>query len=185
MQKYLVIDNFLNDPNDVREYRSLILPFWDKQNHPYPDSLSDFPGYRTEYLHQLDSELFNEVSNKLKCAIQIFTNFSVNVSDVQTHYSFQYTTKNLNRSLPQFHVDIGMNEYNTLIAGVIYLNPKPPKNTGTILNLNGKKQIIENKFNRLLLYDGRNVQHSIQRSFGKTKYDSRLVLSNFTYLNCY
>ncbi len=183
MNQYIIIDNFLNDPHDVRKCRALILPFWKKCDHPFPDSLADFGGYRTEYLHSLDSELYQEVKNKIISSINILTNFKANIIDIKTHYSFQYTDKTF--KLPQWHLDTQPpSEFSEVIAGVIYLNPNPPRNSGTILKIDGKKKVIENKFNRLLLYNG-NVEHTLHRSFGKTKDDSRLILNTFTYLNYY
>lgn len=179
MNDYIIIDNFLNDPFDVRDCRALILPFWKKEDHPFPGSLGKFGGYRTEYLHGLDSELYREVESKLLCAIRIMKNFNANLDHISTHYSFQYTDRKF--KLPDWHCDQdppdGMSE---VIAGVIYLNQNPPRNSGTILKINGKKKVIENKFNRLLLYDGR-IEHTLQRSFGRTKHDSRLILNTFTY----
>jgi len=178
MNEYIIIDNFLNNPFDVRDCRALILPFWKKEEHPFPESLGEFAGYRTEYLHGLDSELHCEVESKLLCAIRIMTNFNSNLDHISTHYSFQYTDRKF--KLPDWHCDQdppdGMCE---VIAGVIYLNQNPPRNSGTILKINGKKKVIENKFNRLLLYDGR-IEHTFQRSFGRTKQDSRLILNSCT-----
>ena len=93
MNDYIIIDNFLNDPFDVRDSRALILPFWKKEEHPFPESLGKFSGYRTEYLHILDTELYREVESKLLCAIRIMKNFNANLSNISTHYSFQYTDR--------------------------------------------------------------------------------------------
>ena len=182
MNNYIIIDNFLNDPEDTRN-RGLILPFWKKEDHPFPESLGALGegGYRTEYLHTLDTELYKEVDSKLVCAINILTNFRANLNNTDTHYSYQYTDRSF--KLPFWHRDNdpspGMSD---TIAGVVYLNPNPPRNSGTILKIDGKKKVIENKFNRLVLYNGL-IPHTLQRSFGRTKHDSRLILNTFTYLN--
>ena len=91
MNDYIIIDNFLNDPEDTRD-RGLILPFWKKKDHPFSESLGALGegGYRTEYLHTLDTELYGEVNSKLVCAINILTNFRANLKYHENIISGKY-----------------------------------------------------------------------------------------------
>ena len=52
-------------------------------------------------------------------------------------------------------------------AGVIYLNPDPPPNTGTSVLDGRNNQFIntENVYNRLIAYDGYNI-HGLSGCFG-------------------
>ena len=179
MARYLVIDNFLDDPLDIR-LRGLHLPFFDKHSHPYKESLGQFPGYRFPYIHTLDTELYQELVFKVCRSIDIFANREVDTSDCATHYAYQYTDRKMNRILPAFHYVEPEVGYRYAFGGIIYLNPNPPRNCGTALLIDGKKEVIHNKFNRFLLYCGSGVMHSVVRSFGRDKYNSRFVISTFT-----
>tara|TARA_R100000008_G_C3496553_1_gene121459 strand:+ start:100 stop:645 length:546 start_codon:yes stop_codon:yes gene_type:complete len=176
MQKYLVIDNFLRDPLDIRN-KGLKIPVYNKDTHPYTESLGSFPGYRSKYIHEYDKSLYSELSTKIINAIQILTNFSVNTKDYNTHYAYQYTGNNVK---PSIHTDTGKEGYEYVFGGIIYLNPNPPRNSGTMLLLDGKREVIDNKFNRLLLYRGDEIEHSLVRSFGRNRFNCRMIISTFT-----
>ena len=60
-------------------------------------------------------------------------------------------------------------------AGVVYLYPDPPENTGTTLIIDETSHSIENKYNRLLAYDGYNI-HGPSNFFGNTKKCGRIDL---------
>lgn len=179
MARYIVIDNFLDDPLDIR-LRGFHLPFYDKHSHPYKESLGEFPGYRSPYIHTVDTELYQELVLKITKSLGIFANSEVDTSECVTHYAYQYTDRKMNRILPDFHYDEPEVGYRYAFGGIIYLNPDPPRNCGTVLLIDGKKEVIHNKFNRFLLYCGSGVRHSVVRSFGRDKYNSRFVISTFT-----
>jgi len=64
---------------------------------------------------------------------------------------------------------------NACYAGVVYLSPNAPLNSGTIVD--GK--LVENKFNRLVLYRANIIHSPSSHPFGMTVDDSRLTLNLF------
>ena len=65
-------------------------------------------------------------------------------------------------------------------AGVIYLNPDPPPNTGTSILDARNNQFIntENVYNRLIAYDGFNI-HGLSGCFGDCPETNRLTIVFF------
>ena len=65
-------------------------------------------------------------------------------------------------------------------AGVIYLNPNPPPNTGTSILDARNNQFIntENVYNRLIAYDGFNI-HGLSGCFGDCPETNRLTIVFF------
>jgi hypothetical protein len=169
----IVIDEFYNNPNDVREF-ALAQEF---------DVTGNWPGTRTKTF----------INESTKETIQkILQDISGNVTDWQANDgytgSFQLTTS-MDRSW--IHAD----SYNTW-AGVLYLTPDAPlsggtgifryKKTGSMMedgtDLSGvtqdmtKWELVDrvgNVYNRLVLYRGNNYHMSLDY-FGKDKEDGRL-----------
>ena len=56
MKKYIVVDNFFNEPDSFRNF-ALQQKFYDKDNHPH-DGLDAFPGKRTDYFNDTNSQFF-------------------------------------------------------------------------------------------------------------------------------
>jgi len=169
----IVIDEFYNNPNDVREF-ALAQEF---------DVTGNWPGTRTKTF----------INESTKETIQkILQDIAGNVIDWQANDgytgSFQLTTS-MDRSW--IHAD----SYNTW-AGVLYLTPDAPlsggtgifryKKTGSMMedgtDLSGvtqdmtKWELVDrvgNVYNRLVLYRGNNYHMSLDY-FGKDKEDGRL-----------
>ena len=70
-----------------------------------------------------------------------------------------------------------LKNYNVRYGGVVYLNPKPPKDTGTTLYMPKKKK-LKNKYNRLVIYNSL-IKHEPTEHFGTNINNSRLVLTIF------
>ena len=169
----IVIDEFYNNPNDVREF-ALAQEF---------DVTGNWPGNRTKTF----------INESTKETIQkILQDIAGNVTDWQANdgYTgcFQLTTS---RDRSWIHAD----SYNTW-AGVLYLTPDAPlsggtgifryKKTGSMMedgtDLSGvtqdmtKWELVDrvgNVYNRLVLYRGNNYHMSLDY-FGKDKEDGRL-----------
>jgi hypothetical protein len=123
-----------------------------------------------------DMYLFSDTVNKIldKVSIQSFGK--------RIKYSFEWNGNATFHILDQsqifnknwFHVDA------SAYAGVIYLNKNPQSNSGTIITHDGNEQIVDNVFNRLVLYRS-DQRHAPQSGFGS--YDdinsSRLTLNLF------
>lgn len=108
-----IVDNFFKDPDEIRKI-ALSADYGVKGNHP---------GLRTDNLHSINPNLFKLVTKKI---FSLFLNLEKDTFNSQFDMSFQYTTKDFDCGWA--HFDLGM-----YCAGVIYLTPEPPENSGTII----------------------------------------------------
>ena len=72
-----------------------------------------------------------------------------------------------------WHVDNSV-----ILAGLIYLNPEPKPNSGTLIMRKGEQITIENKFNRLILYRA-SLLHRPESGYGTDVSDTRLTMPIF------
>jgi len=183
----IVIDNFYNNPYDVREF-ILTQDFTVKGNYPGKRTIS----FATEQLKEQIQKYVLPFSGKI-------TEFPIpkeDKSDASGIYngSFQYTTS---RDRSWVHID-GYNNW----AGVLYLTPDAPLSSGTSFYkfydgtsctrdmeiLENKKEIdmysqdltkwnkvdqVGNVFNRLILFNS-NRFHMSMDYFGNCKENGRL-----------
>ena len=178
----IVVDNFYNNPHDVRA-TALACDF---------SVLGNYPGRRTEsYLNDSTKSAIGNVIREAGGAVTYWG---------EEHYtgSFQYTTKH---DQSWVHCD-GFNTW----AGVCYLTPDAPHSAGTglfrhketgffkkpedpemqqKLDADGNDlskwdltDIMSNKFNRLVLYRG-NMYHRSLDYFGEDKFSGRLFQTFF------
>lgn len=176
----IVIDNFFDDPDSlVATARKM--DYYDV--HDRPDSYVEskegelfYPGKRTQPLEIVDIELNNwllrQISNKT-------LDFGIGLHRTEFNFTcfcrlhFHYTSGQYVPNEKWFHTDP------TLYAGVVYLKKNPPPDTGTILlRGNGENVVIENRYNRFVMYRS-DIMHSVQKSFGNNIYDSRMTLTLF------
>jgi len=120
-----VVENFYENPDEIRKFAL-------SQEYKHCFEIKDypftFPGSRTEDLSIIHPELFQKVCHKLT---SLFHNFEHDVLRWQISTCFQSVTKDFERGV--IHHD-----ENTVFAGVLYLNPKSSKNSGTTLYKEGK-----------------------------------------------
>ncbi len=171
---YIIQDNFFNDPDNIRKY-ALSQKYYTKKDHP--EDVSSFPGYRTDYLHKSDLDIWN----KIRSALIPYISKLESVDDINEKYnkfnlqlSFSYTSKN---SKSFRHIDSVAKGYKVRYGGLVYLYPKPLKKQGTTLYLKNTIN-LENKYNRLVLYKS-NIEHEPTNNFGSDINNSRLVLTIF------
>lgn len=181
MKPYFIIDNFFENPGEIREF-ALNQIFYEPKNHPYTSpGMVNFPGVRTNYINELNYNLWEIIFDKILFSIYDLTEKNIN-PDHYNHWnwsSFSQTFDDVNKNLPLWHRDFD-DDGCLYFVGVCYLNINPLQNTGTIIqDLNGHQHIIENKFNRFLIYSN-HLFHSCQGSFGKDKNDARMVLTHAT-----
>jgi len=115
MNGLIVIDNFLADPNLVRKQALLCNYF----NNLELDST--FPGKRTKLLNEINPDYNGFLFNKLTKLIYNITESSYSV-DLKSY--FQLVSEAYGRGWA--HQDTNVD-----IAGVLYLNPEPPIDSGT------------------------------------------------------
>lgn len=159
--KTLIIDNFLPDPNSVRQF-GLSLSYRRRNKDEY------WEGQRSEKVNLHNKNLEDNI-----CRNIIKNYFSINEFNYNADLYFHKTMKN-DLNDPQWindkiHTDKG------IIAALIYLTPDAPINSGTQTYKNQKPDIVMgNCFNRLVCYPC-DVPHSAMTYFGGEN-NCRLVL---------
>tara|TARA_R110000787_G_scaffold24075_1_gene68597 strand:+ start:2675 stop:3223 length:549 start_codon:yes stop_codon:yes gene_type:complete len=181
MKNYITIDNFFNDPKKIKNW-GLKQKFFTIKNHPWKESLGNFPGSRTNYINHLDKNMFDYIINNLLKACDIF--YEKSFQEFKAWLSFSYTLEDI--KLPDWHTDgifssQELSHFEKKLSGIVYLNENVKKECGTFIINNNKKFLIENYFNRLVLYPSA-ITHSLAKSFGKNKKNSRFVLTIMIYL---
>lgn len=116
----IIVDNFLDDPDYVRD-RALKMEF-------IPTN-GTYPGKRTFSLNEIDSELFNTLSQKFFAVHYDFLN------PVEWNLSvyFQLIEPFSNDKQNSFNHGWIHRDYNKILAGVLYLTPDADPDSGTSL----------------------------------------------------
>jgi hypothetical protein len=173
---YIIVDNFLESPKEIRKKALKNFKYFNKFNHP--QDVGMFPGFRTNYLHFEDKELFEKICNKLHFIIsklENIENLGKKYKQFNCQLSFSYT---LEDSKTSKHIDPTSFQYLKRYGGVVYLNEKPPKKTGTTLYFKDKNVYVDNIFNRLVLYKS-DIEHEPTKNFGNSIKNGRMVLTIF------
>lgn len=164
----VVIDEFFDDPEFIVE-QALKQDYYDSASHPNQLIKINWCGKRTLPINNYDSELFNKITHKIVDKI---------VHD---------KTKNVKIRMDMFfHVmndkdifdDSWIHKDGCFRAGVVYLCKSPVSEKGTLIVKDSEPILIENVYNRFVMYDG-NFMHSSKGGFGSTINDGRLTLVIF------
>lgn len=132
-----IIENFYENPDAVRKFAL-------EQKFTYCKELQNidyvYPGGRTQDLSNLDKALFDKICTKL---VSVFHNSEHDMMRWLITTSFQSVTEEFNQGV--IHTD-----HNTVFAGVLYLTPDAPLNSGTSL-FKKNKTFNEEKYQQALL----------------------------------
>jgi len=115
-----VVENFYENPDAIRKF-ALAQKY--KFCHEQADITYVYPGSRTQDLHALDSSLYEKVCKKL---VSIFHIHEHDYMRWAISTSFQSVTEEYKQGV--IHTD-----HSTVFAGVLYLTPDAPLNSGTSL----------------------------------------------------
>ena len=139
----IIIDNFLTEPDRIRE-DGLELDYTKAQ----PNS-PGWRGFRCLYTNMVGMELNELIKNKLD---EIDSKFIGSYLRCFFHYTLNEDMSNT------IHTD-GIFDY----AGVLYLTPNPPPNSGTVFYNDKNEEIdyVENVYNRLTIYPA-NIPHTVK-----------------------
>jgi len=150
---------------------------------PYPDKIRDislkskyFEDSFLGYTHYLTDE---NLSNEITSMIHNCVNESKNIE--RFYYVFRYSLEKNKWTCPyDFHewkVHPDFCDY----AGLVYLTPNPPPNTGTSFYDENRNLLssVENVFNRMIFYNARNM-HGPTDLFGDNKENGRITLTFFS-----
>ena len=178
-KNYAVIDNAIDRPDDIVN-RALSINYFSNEAKPFTNfnlSMQGKPegiwrGYRSEPLDTIDSELFNIVNDQICRKIFGIQNYQYVISSYLHRGDKSIDCQDL------WHKDT-----NVLFAYVLYLSPNPPESTGTLIKVDNEICSIENKFNRLVVYNSA-LEHRVEGFFGDTFDSSRLTLTGFIHRFC-
>lgn len=118
----LCVDNFYRDPDEIRKF-ALSLDYFKNPGN--------YPGFRTNPIHEIQNEFFNDFCSKLFSLLFNFDKECVewNVcSYFQKIYPYS-EDKNSPVNSGWYHIDSG----ESIAAGVIYLNPHSNLDSGTTI----------------------------------------------------
>ena len=115
-----VIDNFYDNPDAIRKF-ALAQQF--KFRHEESDLGYVYPGCRTQDLHTLDSGLQAKVLKKI-----------ISVFHIHEHDHMRWAISSSFQSVSEIYKQgVIHTDNNTIFAGVLYLSPDAPLNSGTSL----------------------------------------------------
>lgn len=166
----LQIDDFFENPNLIRECALA-------QTYRAPDEDENWLGLRTE---ELDIEIGGlDVDKYIKDKVKYYL---PNVPNFDLTLVFHLLPESVRGNMGdkfeylQSHTDSEVVHF----AGVVYLTPKPPLNSGTsfFADINTKLGEVENVYNRFLFYPS-DIIHAPTNPFGETNEDGRLALTFF------
>tara|TARA_B100001287_G_C22555794_1_gene469019 strand:+ start:378 stop:902 length:525 start_codon:yes stop_codon:yes gene_type:complete len=173
MEKLFIRKNFLPNAEKIRNL-SLTSRFYS------PDELDrrvNWKGFRTKELSYFKNELLDQSKSyildeivkeyKPKNKLNIETSFHLTLSDTKN------TLDNFDKN--KWHRDTNYN-----YAGVIYLTPHPPKNSGTSIILDDEQIDVQNCFNKIVAYPSY-LTHAPTDLFGDTVQNGRITLTFFCY----
>jgi len=193
MLNNLVIDNFFDNPDEIRKIAL-------SRNYRYGnnnDGRSGWKGERTLPIRTLDNicpccnqEIISDFYSEQKLLLE----YSKKIFDIcKEHFKFDQfndeefmitsyfhiCTEETLKSLTFFPQDKFHKDSST-VGGVVYLTPNAPSSAGTSILHAEKTEFvnIENKYNRLIAYESQRI-HGLSDAFGTTKETGRLTFTFF------
>jgi hypothetical protein len=168
---YQIIDDFLENPEEIRKFAT--------ESIFYPPSLSDnWLGFRSKMFDRKQTGIVGDLVNKIyDCLCE---KFYTNKNNVTISGYFHYSPE-ISQLLvgDVFHDYKFHRDYKSHYAGVLYLTPNPPENSGTSFITVNKHFHLQNKYNRIILYDS-SILHAPTSFFGDTINDGRLTFVFFS-----
>lgn len=162
----LVKDNFFDSIDELRE---LALSFKYMYRKEIPWNVG-WRGCRTGELSVFNNPVLEACSSKVLETVSDFFNLTEQRAQTFFHITFEDDMKN---QLNRWHRDPF-----TKYAGVLYLTPNPPSESGTTIFEKGKQVDVENKYNRLIAYDG-TQKHGATNFFGDNRSNGRMTFTFF------
>jgi hypothetical protein len=162
IDQIIQIDNFLLKPDAIREMALTM-------EYTAADETTGWKGFRALKQSVYNDRLVELLKERLDGSLYT-SNF-----DTYFHYSLEDTKKTLDYNKSKIHIDSGID-----YAGVLYLTPNPPPNSGTVFYDDDYKPVykVDNVYNRLAFYPSR-ILHSIEEPFGDCIENARLTFTIF------
>lgn len=173
---FIEVKNVFDNPDEIIEFAKQ-QEYLTKEKH---DTLQKtfYSGLRTKSLSVINERLYHNINSEIftKCIEQLYPDTANKIL-----YGFAFETSTYFHLLTednQFEESWIHQDPNCVWAGVIYLNRNPKPNSGTIVYRNGEKVVVNNEFNKLVLYSP-TYNHASQGGFGTNPDDGRLTISFF------
>jgi len=179
LKDYIILDNALDDPDKLIDLAKTIsyhssgdMKIKNVKLCPPDEDKSlvcgNWKGFRSNPLWSINPEYSNEI------LFQIFSKILLPEITVEWNVDshLHYFPKGLKYGDWWWHKD------EVFMAGVLYLNKNPKKYSGTIVKINGTDVVLDNVFNRFVLYNSL-LEHRPQSGFGTKDTDARLTLTVF------
>jgi hypothetical protein len=159
----ILIDNFFENPDIIRN-EALLMEYVESS------SKTGWKGFRVELKNDSVKEYI------LKKLIEIDEDFKHLKFDCFLHYSIESTKLKLKNNFEKNRLHKDLTDW----AGVIYLHPNPPKNSGTTLHRDNGEMIsrVDNVYNRFVFYRG-DILHGVEDTFGDNIKNGRLTITIF------
>tara|TARA_A100001234_G_scaffold220439_1_gene233392 strand:- start:1096 stop:1677 length:582 start_codon:yes stop_codon:yes gene_type:complete len=186
MSKAIIIDNFLDHPHLWR-LKGLTTKYYNRDNHPDKTAINGFPGLRSEDISDktVREKSFAKIqkyfidNNIPETPIWGQTNFRLNHSLTFEHTLFGYHYDNhIHADNPRDNMYLDNRSVDKTYAGIIYLNPGADKTYGTNIITGESKYLVENIFNRFVIYSG-TTMHTLAGSWGTNRFNARMVMTVF------
>jgi hypothetical protein len=134
---------------------------------------SGWRGFRANITSESNPMLFKHMHERL---YNLNPQFQGKNIELYFHYSLESTKLECYPSFEEYKLHKDRSNW----AGVIYLTPNPPLNSGTSLYSDDKSVVshIDNIYNRLILYPS-NILHGPQDLFGTHINNGRMTLTIF------
>jgi hypothetical protein len=173
---FIEVKNVFDNPDEIVEFAKR-QEYLLKEHH---NSLQKtfYSGLRTRALSVIDEQMYHYINNQIftKCIEQLYPDTANKIL-----YGFAFETSTF------FHLLMEDNQFSEswihqdpdcIWAGVIYLNKNSKPNSGTIIYRNGEKVVVDNEYNKLVLYSP-TYDHASQGGFGTNPDDGRLTITFF------
>jgi len=188
MLNNLIIDNFFDDPDKIREialsryfrYGGINNGGWKgERTYPIRDLGTTCPCCQQEINSGFQSEQNFLIKKSQKIFDACKKHYSIDDENIIITSYFHITTEETKNSMPYFSQE-KFHQDTCFVAGVVYLTPDAPLNAGTsILYAEENKFVnLENKYNRLVAYESHRI-HALSDTFGTTKETGRLTFTFF------
>lgn len=161
----IVIDNYFHCPKIIRNYALSNVKYYPKQ----PED--GWEGYRS-YLLSEKNDLEKEIILKIENTLTNEVSKELKTLDVYFHCCPRF----IMHEIYDFH-EMKWHQDQCDYAGVIYMTPNPPKNTGTCFK---PGDCVENVYNRFLCYPGK-LTHGPDHLFGKDLKTTRMTITFFSW----
>ena len=169
MEKLVIKDNFFNNPDEIREIALCT-------SYNTPEQLSKkvgWKGFRSNELRILNNSILNKAGEYLKKHL----NDKFEMDNLNVYSYFHISLNSTKDTLVNFEKDKWHCDFSKY-AGIIYLSPNPPKDTGTTIIIDDAPLKVENYYNRMMAYPA-HYYHAPTDLFGDDNKSGRLTLTFF------